>query len=110
MECWRDNVCSSVTTLITNWFYHFLTAFPKNPYHHLLKDYKIQSEQLNDSANDAAFVHGMFFDEVEAFNALDERLKAIIYALLKQASAQTAGHSRNRISSESCRRCSFSAC
>ena len=28
--------------------------FPKKPYHHLLKDYKIQSEQLNDPANDAA--------------------------------------------------------
>ena len=56
--------------------------FPKKPYHHLLKDYKIQSEQLNDPANDAALCMELFFDEVDAFNALDERLKAIFFALL----------------------------
>lgn len=56
--------------------------FPKKPYHHLLKDYKIQTEQLNDPANDAALCMELFFDEVEAFNALDERLKAIFFALL----------------------------
>lgn len=41
--------------------------FPKKPYHHLLKDYKIQTEQLNDPANDAALCMELFFDEVEAF-------------------------------------------
>lgn len=56
--------------------------FPKKPYHHLLKDYKIQSEQLNDPANDAALCMELFFDEVDAFKALDERLKAIFFALL----------------------------
>lgn len=56
--------------------------FPKKPYHHLLKDYKIQTEQLNDPANDAALCMELFFDEVEAFNALDEKLKAVFFALI----------------------------
>ena len=56
--------------------------FPKKPYHHLLKDYKIQTEQLNDPANDAALCMELFFDEVEAFSQLDDSLKAIYFALL----------------------------
>ncbi|MGN0650269.1 MAG: RecQ family ATP-dependent DNA helicase [Oscillospiraceae bacterium] len=56
--------------------------FPKKPYHHLLKDYKIRTEQLNDPANDSALCMELFFDEVEAFNALDDSLKAIFFALL----------------------------
>lgn len=56
--------------------------FPKKPYHHLLKDYKIQTEQLNDPANDAALCMELFFDEVEAFRQLDDSLKAIYFALL----------------------------
>lgn len=56
--------------------------FPKKPYHHLLKDYKIQSEQLNDPANDAELCMELFFDELEAFRQLDDKLKAIYYALL----------------------------
>lgn len=56
--------------------------FPKKPYHHLLKDYKIQTEQLNDPANDAALCMELFFDEVEAFRQLDDSLKAIYLALL----------------------------
>ncbi len=40
--------------------------FPKKPYHHLLKDYKIQTEQLNDPANDAELCMELFFDEAEA--------------------------------------------
>ncbi len=56
--------------------------FPKKPYHHLLKDYKIQTEQLNDPANDAELCMELFFDEAEAFRHLDDRLKAIYFALL----------------------------
>lgn len=56
--------------------------FPKNPYHHLIKDYKIQTDQLNDPANDAALCMELFFEEVEAFRQLDDNLKAIYFALL----------------------------
>lgn len=56
--------------------------FPKRPYHRLLKDYKIQSEQLNDPENDAELCKKLFFEEVDEFNKLDEKLKSIYYALL----------------------------
>lgn len=56
--------------------------FPKKPYHHLLKGYKIQSEQLNDPENDAELCKKLFFEEVDEFKKLDEKLKAIYYALL----------------------------
>lgn len=56
--------------------------FPKKPYHHLLKGYKIQTEQLSNPENDAKLCMELFFDEAEAFRQLDEKLKAIYFALL----------------------------
>lgn len=56
--------------------------FPKQPYHRLLKDDKIQTEELSNPLNDAKKARDLFFDEVEAFNALDEAFKEILYLLL----------------------------
>jgi len=56
--------------------------FPKQPYHHLLKDDKIQTEELNNPLNDAKKARDLFFDEVAAFNALDDTFKEILYWLL----------------------------
>ena len=56
--------------------------FPKKPYHHLVKGYKLKSEQLNDPENDAELCMELFFDEMEAFKKLNEKLKAIYFSLL----------------------------
>ncbi len=56
--------------------------FPKNPYHHLLKDDKIQTDELNNPFNDAKKARDLFFDEVAAFQKLDNEFKAILYLLL----------------------------
>jgi ATP-dependent DNA helicase RecQ len=56
--------------------------FPKNPYHRLLKDDKLQVEELNNPLNDSIKARELFYDEVEAFNALEEPLKKIFYNLL----------------------------
>jgi ATP-dependent DNA helicase RecQ len=56
--------------------------FPANPYHHLLKDDKLQSEELNNPLNDAIKARDLFFDEIAKFERLDEDLKRIYYALL----------------------------
>ena len=56
--------------------------FPTNPYHALLKDDKIQTEDLNNPLNDSIKAKDLFFDEVSAFSPLDDSLKKIFYLLL----------------------------
>lgn len=57
--------------------------FPTRPYHALLKDDKLQTEELNNPLNDSMKAKDLFFEEVSAFNNLDNVLKQIFYALLK---------------------------
>jgi ATP-dependent DNA helicase RecQ len=57
--------------------------FPRRPYHHLLKDDKLQSEELNNPLNDSIKARDLFNDEVAAFTELDNSLKNIYYLLLK---------------------------
>lgn len=56
--------------------------FPTKPYHSLLKDDKLQSEDTNNPLNDSLKAKYLFFDEVSTFNKTDEKLKAIFYLLL----------------------------
>lgn len=57
--------------------------FPKKPYHNLLKDDKIQSEDLNNPLNDAKKAMELFLDEVTAFNSLLPSMKKIYCTLLE---------------------------
>jgi ATP-dependent DNA helicase RecQ len=57
--------------------------FPTKPYHALLKDDKLQSEDINNPLNDAIKAKDLFNDEVAAFNQTDDALKQIFYLLLK---------------------------
>jgi ATP-dependent DNA helicase RecQ len=56
--------------------------FPSRPYHRLLKDDKLQTEELNNPLNDAIKARDLFFDEFNQFNNLDDSLKKIFYLLL----------------------------
>src|SRR4030042_2807251 len=56
--------------------------FPTRPYHHLLKDDKLQTEELNNPLNDSIKARDLFFDEVSAFSQLDNSLKTIYFLLL----------------------------
>jgi ATP-dependent DNA helicase RecQ len=58
--------------------------FPNRPYHNLLKDDKIQTDELNNPVNDSRKAKDLFYDEVSAFNNLSESLKQIYYLLLKE--------------------------
>ena len=58
--------------------------FPTKPYHHLLKDDKIQTDELNNPLNDSQKARDLFWDEISAFNKLDNSLKQIYYLLLKE--------------------------
>lgn len=63
--------------------------FPAKPYHHLLKDDKLQTDSLNNPLNDSLKARDLFLSETEAFCRLDETLKNIYYSLLHD----TAGFS-----------------
>ena len=56
--------------------------FPKRPYHALLKDDKLQTEELNNPVNDSEKAMRLFYDEVNAYNELPYELKGIYRALL----------------------------
>lgn len=56
--------------------------FPAKPYHALLKDDKLQTDELNNPLNDAQKAKDLFFDEVSAFQYLDDEIKQIYFALL----------------------------
>lgn len=57
--------------------------FPTKPYHALLKDDKLQTEDLNNPLNDSIKARDLFYDEVAAFRQTEETLKQIFYLLLK---------------------------
>ncbi len=57
--------------------------FPAKPYHALLKDDKLQTDEINNPLNDAMKAKDLFFDEVTAFQRLDYSLQHIFCALLK---------------------------
>ncbi|MBQ9473557.1 MAG: RecQ family ATP-dependent DNA helicase [Bacteroidales bacterium] len=56
--------------------------FPLKPYHRLVKDDKLQVDELNNPVNDALKARDLFYDEVEAWNALPDTRKQILYHLL----------------------------
>lgn len=56
--------------------------FPAKPYHALLKDDKLQSEDTNNPLNDSIKAKDLLYDEVAAFKQSDEEFKQILYLLL----------------------------
>lgn len=69
-------------------------AFPKNPYHRLVKDYKLVRESVNDPLADARQAGGVFVDEIRAFEALrgqDPGLFCVLAALLATSGPEAPG-------------------
>lgn len=58
--------------------------FPQKPYHKLLKDDKILTEELNNPLNDSLKAQSLYEDEVRAFNALDKNFQQLYYDLLSE--------------------------
>lgn len=56
--------------------------FPAKPYHSLLKDEKLQTEEINNPLNDSKKAQDLFNDEVAVFHRLNDDLKQIFYYLL----------------------------
>ena len=56
--------------------------FPRKPYHKLVKDDKLVSEEMNNPVNDSKQAKALFDDEIATFQALPEEVKRIYYGLL----------------------------
>ena len=58
--------------------------FPKKPYHRLLKDDKLQIDELNNPVNDAKKARDLFYDELEAWRLLSTGKRGIYWGLLSR--------------------------
>lgn len=56
--------------------------FPKRPYHNLVKDDKLQVDELNNPLNDAIKARDLFHDELSAWKELSPERQEIYYQLL----------------------------
>jgi len=56
--------------------------FPSKPYHRLLKDEKLKEGELNNPLADAIKAKDLFYDEISAFQHLDDRMQQVFYYLL----------------------------
>ncbi len=64
--------------------------FPERPYHKLLKDDKLLSDELNNPVSDCKKARDLFYDEINAFSDLSRNMKQI-YFLLLQSKAEFSG-------------------
>jgi ATP-dependent DNA helicase RecQ len=60
--------------------------FPQKPYHALVKDDKLQTDEANNPLNDAKKARDLLHDETAAFANLDPVLKTIFFQLLQDKS------------------------
>ncbi len=67
--------------------------FPERPYHKLLKDEKLQTDELNNPVNDCQKAQSLLMDEVAAWNRLSQE-KQRIYAALLCETAEFGGFIR----------------
>ena len=58
--------------------------FPKRPYHHLVKDDKLQVDELNNPVNDSMKARDLLNDEIAAWNQLSNDRQEIYYQLLHE--------------------------
>ena len=56
--------------------------FPNKPYHRLVKDDKLQVDELNNPVNDAKKAKDLLYDELEAWKRLSKPEQEILYQLL----------------------------
>ncbi len=59
--------------------------FPEKPYHNLVKDDKILSDQLNNPLNDSLKAKQLFDDELESFKGLPENIKRAYFDILNES-------------------------
>lgn len=76
------NVAGVHSTKIIDTLFFSPLLFPTKPYHSLLKDDKLQSDDTNNPLNDSIKAKDLLNDEIAAFHQADDSLKQIFYLLL----------------------------
>ncbi|MGI6358378.1 MAG: RecQ family ATP-dependent DNA helicase [Bacillota bacterium] len=84
MEFLKPHIVGGITEKCIDTLYLSPLLFPKRPYHALLKDDKLQSDELNNPLNDALKAETLFYDEVNAFQALSAQRRQVYCSLLYQ--------------------------
>ena len=84
MKYIKPHISNAISDKYIDTLYLSPLLFPKRPYHALLKDDKLQADELNNPLNDAQKAEKLFYDEVNAFHSLPSRLKQIYCCLLYQ--------------------------
>ena len=69
--------------LLVDTLYLSPLLFPEHPYHHLLKDDKLVSEQMNNPVNDCRKAKDLLMDEMARWNAWPEEKRLLFASLLK---------------------------
>ncbi len=72
-----------VTWQLVDTLYMSPLLFPERPYHRLVKDDKLMSEQLNNPVNDCEKARDLLMEEIAAWRALPEEKRNILTALLE---------------------------
>jgi len=57
--------------------------FPKKPYHHLVKDYQLNGDEINNPLADVILTKELLENSLVAFQKLSKSLRTIYYSLLK---------------------------
>ncbi len=78
---WIERAGISTGNIIDTLYWSPL-LFPSKPYHALLKDDKLQTDELNNPLNDAIKARDLFYDEIATFDELDEDIKRLLYLLV----------------------------
>ena len=68
--------------LLVDTLYMSPILFPERPYHRLVKDDKLQNDQLNNPVNDCEKARDLLWDEIEHWNRLSAEKRSIYTSLL----------------------------
>ena len=77
IDKYLPNKCEIIDTL-----YLSPLLFPNRPYHKLIKDDKIDTDDVNNPLSDSIKCKDLYYDEVSKFNSLPEKLRTIYGELL----------------------------
>lgn len=72
-----------IRQLLVDTLYISPLMFPERPYHRLVKDDKLQVEQLNNPVNDCEKARDLLFDEISHWKSLPDEKQKIFASLLK---------------------------
>lgn len=71
-----------ISGLLVDTLYISPLLFPERPYHHLLKDDKLITEQINNPVNDCEKAKDLLMDEIARWNSLPENKRVLFATLL----------------------------